>query len=90
MTSPAGMIDIFPAFSLGGVALLNLMARLDPPAVMRTSVVGGLMLVLSLYLLGQLHMYLPTRLGFPAYVALTALSAGLIWWNYRQRKTNRA
>jgi hypothetical protein len=89
MTTPAGMTDIFPAFSLGAVALLNLMARLDPPPLVRGGVVGALMLVLTLYLFGQLHLYLPDHVGLPAYVALTMLSAGVIWWNYRQRASKR-
>lgn len=89
MAIPVGMTDIFPAFSLGAVALLNLMARLNPPPAVRLSVVCALMLVLGLYLAGRMQVYLPDRVGLPVYVALTALSAGVIWWNYRQRGSKR-
>ena len=86
MTTPAGMTDLFPAFSLGAVALLNLMARLDPPPVVRWSVVGGLALLLVLYLADQIHLWLPDRVGLPLYVALLAASSAIIIWNWRNKR----
>ena len=47
MTAPTGMVDLFPAFSLGGVALIGLMARIEPPAAVRWSTVSALALVLA-------------------------------------------
>ena len=86
MTTPAGMTDLFPAFSLGAVALLNLMARLDPPLLVRWSVVSGLTLTLILYLADWIHLWLPDRVGLPLYVALLVGSAGIIIWNWRNKR----
>jgi hypothetical protein len=89
VTTPAGMTDLFPAFSLGAVALLNLMARLDPPPVVRRTVVGGLALLLVLYLADQIHLWLPDRVGLPLYVALLAGSSAIIIWNWRNKRAAR-
>ena len=89
MTIPAGMTDIFPAFSLGAVALLKLMARIDPPPAIRWSVVGGLMLLLVLYLVDRLHLYLPDRVGLPFYGGLTIISIAILWWNYRTTRPSK-
>ncbi len=89
MTVPAGMTDLFPAFSLGAVALLNLMARLDPPPSVRWSVVGGLALLLVLYLTDRIHLWLPDRVGLPLYVALLAGSSAIILWNWRNKRSAR-
>lgn len=86
MTTPAGMTDLFPAFSLGAVALLNLMARLAPPPVVRWSVVGALALLLVLYLADQIHLRLPDRAGLPLYVVLLTASSAIIIWNWRNRQ----
>ena len=86
MTTPAGMTDLFPAFSLGAVALLNLMARLDPPPAVRRSVVGALALTLALYLTDRLHLWLPDRVGLPLYVALLVGSSAIIAWNWRSKR----
>lgn len=89
MTVPAGMTDLFPALSLGAVALLNLMARLDPPPLVRWSVVGGMALLLVLYLADQIHLWLPDRVGLPLYVALLAGSTAIIFWNWRNKRSAR-
>lgn len=86
MAVPAGMTDLFPAFSLGAVALLNLMARLAPPPVVRWSVVGALALLLVLYLADQIHLWLPNRAGLPVYVALLTASSAIIIWNWRNKR----
>ena len=83
MTIPAGMIDLFPAFSLGGVALIGLMVRIEPPPMVRFGVVAMLGLLLFLYLTDQLHLWLPDRVGLPLYVALLLLAGGIILWNWR-------
>ncbi|HWI85698.1 MAG TPA: hypothetical protein VNT42_05160 [Sphingomonas sp.] len=82
------MTDVFPAFSLGGVALLKLMERLDPPPIVRGGVVGGLMLLLIGYLCGQLHFYLPDYLGLPAYGAMIVIAGAVIWWNWRDKRAS--
>ena len=46
MTIPAGMTDLFPAFSLGGVALIGLMVRIEPPPAVRFGVCAALGLLL--------------------------------------------
>jgi hypothetical protein len=89
MITPADMTDLFPAFSLGGVALIGLMARLDPPPRVRWSVVGGLALLLVLYLTGQIRLYLPDRIGLPVYIALLVISGAIIWWNWRSARAAR-
>jgi hypothetical protein len=86
MTTPVGITDIFPALSLGAVALLNLMARLNPPPVLRWSLVGGLTLALSLYLADQIHLWLPDRVGLPLYVAILVGSTAIILWNWRDKR----
>ena len=83
MTAPAGMTDLFPAFSLGGVALIGLMARIEPPPLVRWGVVCALGLVLVSYLAGQLHLWLPDRVGLPAYGTLLVVSSAIIAWNWR-------
>jgi prepilin signal peptidase PulO-like enzyme (type II secretory pathway) len=90
MTTPAGMTDLFPAFSLGAVALLNLMARLAPPPTVRHSVVGALALVLALYLTDRLHLWLPDRVGLPLYVVLLAGSSAIIAWNWRSKRAAKS
>jgi len=89
MTAPAGMVDLFPAFSLGGVALIGLMARIEPPLLVRWSTVSVLALVLALYLAGQLHPWLPERAGIPLYVGLVATSSLIIAWNLRAARAAR-
>jgi len=86
MTVPAGMTDLFPAFALGGVALIGLMVRIEPPPVVRFGVVAMLGLLLILYLTDQLHLWLPDRFGIPLYVALLALAGGIIVWNWRAKR----
>jgi len=86
MSVPAGMTDLFPAFSLGGVALIGLMARIEPPPVVRFGVVAALGLLLALYLTGQIHLWMPDRFGLPLYVALLALAGAIIVWNWRTRR----
>ena len=80
------MIDLFPAFSLAAVAFLNLMARLDPPPIVRGIVVAGLMLALILYLFGRLHLYLPSTIGVPLYIAVTAGALAIIIWNWLDKR----
>ena len=89
MTIPAGMIDLFPAFSFGGVALIGLMARIGPPSAIRFGVVAALALLLILYLTDQLHLWLPDRFGLPLYVALLALAGMIIVWNWRAKRAAR-
>jgi hypothetical protein len=89
MTTPAGMTDLFPAFSLGAVAFLNLMARLNPPPLVRWSVVGGLTLVLVSYLADQIHLWLPDRVGLPLYIALLVGSSAIIIWNWRNKRATK-
>jgi len=89
MTIPVGMTDLFPAFSLGGVALIGLMARIGPPPAIRFGVVAALALLLVLYLTDQLHLWLPDRFGLPLYVALLMLAGGIIVWNWRARRAAR-
>ena len=89
MTIPAGMTDLFPAFSLGAVAMIGLMGRIEPAPIVRWSVVGALALVLTLYLAGQLHMWLPHRAGLPIYIALMVFSAAIIAWNWRVSRAAR-
>ena len=86
MTVPAGMTDLFPAFALGGVALIGLMVRIEPPPVVRFGVVAMLGLLLILYLTDQLHLWLPDRFGIPLYIALLALAGGIIVWNWRAKR----
>jgi len=86
MTVPADMTDLFPAFALGGVALIGLMVRIEPPPVVRFGVVAMLGLLLILYLTDQLHLWLPDRFGIPLYVALLALAGGIIVWNWRAKR----
>lgn len=82
MTTPAGMTDLFPAFSLGAVALVNLMARLEPPMLVRNAVVSALALILGLYLFGELHLYLPDSVGLPALILLSVSALAIITWNW--------
>ena len=89
MTTPTGMVDLFPAFSLGGIALIGLMARIEPPPAVRSSIVAALGLVLVLYLAGQLHLWMPDRAGLPLYAALLAISSMIIVWNWRASRAAR-
>ena len=90
MTTPAGMTDLFPAFALGGVALMGLMARIEPPPVVRWGVVCVLALLLALYLSDQLHMWLPDKIGLPLYGVLLAVAGAIILWNrYMARAAKR-
>ena len=89
MAAPAGMTDLFPAFSLGAVALIGLMARLDPPPLVRGTVVAVLALLLLLYLTDRLHLWLPDRVGLPLYGALLAIAAAIIVWNWRAARAAR-
>lgn len=89
MSVPAGMTDLFPAFSLGGVALIGLMVRIEPPPAVRLGVVAVLALLLFLYLTDQIHLWLPDRIGLPLYVALLVLSGGIIVWNWRAKRGAR-
>ena len=86
MSIPAGVTDLFPAFALGGVALIGLMVRIEPPPSVRFGVVVALGLLLVLYLTDQLHLWLPDRFGIPLYVALLALAGGIIVWNWRAKR----
>jgi len=86
MSAPAGMTDLFPALSLGGVALIGLMVRIEPPAAIRSTVVAVLGLLLILYLTDQIHLWLPDRFGLPLYVALLLLAGGIIVWNWRAKR----
>lgn len=86
MSVPAGMTDLFPAFSLGGVALIGLMVRIEPPPLIRFGVVAALGLLLFLYLTDQIHLWLPDRVGLPLYLALLLLAGGIILWNWRARR----
>jgi len=86
MTVPAGMTDLFPAFSLGGVALIGLMIRIEPPPAIRLAVCGVLGLLLVLYLTDRIHLWLPDRVGLPLYLALLLLSGGIIVWNWRAKR----
>jgi hypothetical protein len=83
MATPAGITDLFPAFSLGAVALIGLMARLDPPPLVRGGVVAALALLLLLYLTDRLHLWLPDRIGLPLYGMLLAIATAIIVWNWR-------
>jgi len=89
MTIPAGMTDLFPAFSLGGVALIGLLARIEPPPAVRWSVVASLATVLVLYFADQLHLWLPDRFGLPLYGLLLFISGAIIIWNIRAARTAR-
>ena len=89
MTVPAGMTDLFPAFSLGGVALIGLMARIEPPLAVRWSVVAALAALLILYLSDQLHLWLPDRFGLPIYGALMLISGSIVIWNWRALRAAR-
>jgi len=89
MTAPAGMTDLFPAFSLGGVALISLLARIEPPPIVRWSVVAVLATVLALYLADELHLWLPDRFGLPLYAALLFTSGAIIVWNWRATRAAR-
>lgn len=89
MVPPVGMTDIFPAFSIGGVALLKLMDRIEPPVPVRWSVVGALALLLALYLGGWLHPWLPEQVGLPLYVGLLFLSLAIMVWNWRSKRAAR-
>jgi hypothetical protein len=86
MSVPAGMINLFPALSLGGVALIGLMVRIEPPAAIRSTVVAVLGLLLILYLTDQIHLWMPDRFGLPLYVALLLLAGGIIVWNWRAKR----
>lgn len=77
------MTDLFPAFSLGGVALIGLMVRIEPPPAVRFTVVAVLALLLVLYLTDQLHLWLPDRFGLPLYIALLALAGAILLWNWQ-------
>jgi hypothetical protein len=83
---PAGMTDLFPAFSLGGVALIGLMIRIEPPPAVRFGVCAALGLLLVLYLTDQIHLWMPDRFGLPLYFALLALSGGIVVWNWRAKR----
>jgi hypothetical protein len=89
MSIPAGMTDLFPALALGGVALIGLMVRIEPPAPVRFGVVAVLGLLLVLYLTGQLHVWLPDRYGLPLYIALLVLAGAIIVWNWRAKRAGR-
>ena len=89
MSMPAGLTDLFPAFSLGGVALIGLMARIEPPPAVRFGVVAVLGLLLVLYLTDRLHLWLPDRFGLPLYGALIALAGAIILWNWRAKRGAR-
>jgi hypothetical protein len=89
MSVPAGMTDLFPAFSLGGVALIGLMIRIEPPPAVRFGVCAALGLLLILYFTGQLHLWMPDRFGLPLYLGLVTLSAGVILWNWRAARVRR-
>ena len=89
MTLPAGMTDLFPAFSLGGVALIGLMARIQPPPLVRFGVVALLGLLLVLYLTDRIHLWMPDRFGIPLYLALLLLAGGIIVWNWRAGRAAR-
>ena len=86
MSVPAGMTDLFPAFSLGGVALIGLMVRIEPPPAVRLGVVAVLGLLLFLYLTDQIHLWLPDRVGLPLYIALFLIAGGIIVWNWRAQR----
>jgi len=86
MIIPAGMTDLFPAFALGGVALIGLMVRIEPPPAVRFGVVAMLGLLLILYLTDQLHLWLPDRFGLPLYGALLVLAGAIIVWNWRAKR----
>lgn len=81
------MTDLFPAFSLGGVALIGLMVRIQPPATVRFSVCAVLGLLLFLYLTDQIHLWMPDRFGLPLYLALLLLAGGIIVWNWRAKRS---
>jgi hypothetical protein len=83
------MIDLFPAFSLGGVALIGLMERIKPPSFVRWSVVCGLGTLLALYLADRLHLWLPDAIGLPLYGALLAVAGMIIVWNWRAARAAR-
>ena len=89
MAVPAGMTDLFPAFSLGAVALIGLMARLEPPPWLRGSVVAVLGFLLLLYLTDSLHLWLPDRIGLPLYGLLLAIACAIIVWNWRAARARR-
>jgi hypothetical protein len=86
MTAPQDMVDIFPALSLGGVALIGLMGRIEPQPLVRWSVTGALALALALYLTGQIEVFLPDRIGVPVYLVMLTISGAIIWWNWRARR----
>lgn len=75
------MVDLFPALSLGGVALIGLMRRMQPAAPIRWAVVATLGLTLFLYLSGHLHAWLPDEIGLPVYGLVLALAMVVIVWN---------
>lgn len=87
MTVPANMTDLFPALSLGGVALIGLMIRIEPPPLVRFGVVAALGLLLVLYLTDQIHLWMPDRFGIPLYITLLMLAGGIIVWNWRARRS---
>lgn len=89
MGIPAGTTDLFPAFSLGGVALIGLMVRIEPPAGVRFGVVATLGLLLFLYLTDQIHLWLPDRIGIPLHIGLLMLAGTIIVWNWRAGKQAR-
>jgi len=89
MSVPAGMTDLFPAFSLGGVALIGLMARIEPPPAVRFGVCAALGLLLVLYLTDRIHLWMPDRFGLPLYVALLLLAGGIIVWNWHAKRGAR-
>lgn len=89
MSIPAGMTDLFPALSLGGVALIGLMVRIDPPPAVRFGTCGVLGLLLILYLTDQIHLWMPDRFGVPLYVALLLLAGGIIVWNWKAKRNAR-
>jgi len=80
------MTDLFPALALGGVALIGLMIRIEPPPAIRFTVVAVLGLLLVLYLTDQIHLWMPDQVGLPLYVAVLLLSGGVIIWNWRAKR----
>jgi len=83
------MTDLFPAFSLGGVALIGLMVRIEPPPAVRFGVCAVLGLLLILYLTDRIHLWMPDRFGVPLYLALLLLAGGIIMWNWRAARARR-
>jgi hypothetical protein len=74
---------------LSAVALIGLMARLEPPPLLRGGVVAVLALLLLLYLTDRLHLWLPDRVGLPLYGGLLAIASAIIVWNWRASRATR-